>query len=74
MIDTDEIPEFLICHVCGRPMKLVDVSALARSLGSILRSGSYSIECCDFELTIDDPDLASEALRTLLEYHSQTSE
>jgi hypothetical protein len=72
MLRREDIPEIAICHVCGQPMKIIDVSALAKSLGYTVRSGSYALECCGFEQTIEDPELAKHVLTLLLEYHSQT--
>jgi hypothetical protein len=71
MIRKDNIPEIAICHQCGEPMRVVDVGALAKSLGYQLPRGSYAVECCGFELTVDDPDKAKQIVEMLLEYHSQ---
>ena len=72
MIRKEDIPEIAICHVCGQPMKIINVSALAKSLGYTVKSGSYALECCGFELTIDDPKLAKHVVELLLECQSQT--
>jgi hypothetical protein len=73
MIRKEDIPQMAICHVCGEPMKLIDVSALAKSLGYTVESGSYALKCCGFEQTIEDPKLAKQIVEMLLEYQSQTS-
>jgi len=70
MIKKEDIPEIAICHVCGEPMKLVDLSELAESLGYQVASGSYALECHGFEQTIDDPREAKRVLELLLEYHA----
>ena len=72
MVHKEDIPEVAICHVCSQPMKVVDVAALAKSLGYTVKSGSYALECCGFELTIDNPKLAKNVVELLLEYYSQT--
>lgn len=46
MIRKEDIPELAICHKCGQPMKVVDVTALAESLGYKAKSTSYTAECC----------------------------
>ncbi|QDU98089.1 hypothetical protein [Lignipirellula cremea] len=68
MIRKEDIPEIAICHICGEPMQTVDVAALARSLGYKVQSGSYSVECCGYELTVDDPVQGTQIVDILLAY------
>lgn len=71
MIRKQDIPEIAICHKCGNPMKVIDVSALAKSLGYTAPSGLYALQCCGFEQTIDDPEHATQILDILLAYYAQ---
>ncbi len=71
MIRKDGIPALAICQKCGEPMRVVDVAAVAKSLGYRVQSGAYALECCGFELTVDDADKAKQIAEMLLEYHSQ---
>lgn len=69
MIQKTEIPELAICHKCGEPMKVIDLTAKAAKLGVQVPEGSFSIECCGSQLTIED-DAAAERLKDLLlAYH-----
>jgi hypothetical protein len=55
MVTKEEIPDEAICHICGQPMKVFDLSAEAERHGMRLpEANSYSIRCCDHELTVED--------------------
>jgi len=70
MITKDQIPEEAICHVCGEPMKVIDLTAKAAELGmSVPEENSYVIECCNHELTIEDDEEFRQLRDMLLEYH-----
>lgn len=56
MIQKTEIPELAICHKCGEPMQVIDLAAKAAKLGVHVAEGSFSIECCDFQLSIDNDE------------------
>ncbi|WP_339676851.1 hypothetical protein [uncultured Gimesia sp.] len=71
MIQKTDIPDFAICHRCGEPMKVIDLTAKAKKLGFHVVEGSFSIECCDFQLSIDDDDEADCLKNMLLAYHNQ---
>lgn len=69
MIRKEDIPEMAICPRCGQPMKVVDLAPQAARLGVRVPEGSFVIECCGTELTIDDDDLAIRVRDLLLAYH-----
>lgn len=69
MIRKSEIPEIAICDKCDEPMKVIELSEKAAKLGVQVTKGSYSIECCGFQLTIDDNDAHAELVNILLAYH-----
>lgn len=71
MILIKDIPEYAVCHKCGLPMKVVDLESQAARLGVKVPHGSYVIECCGGELTIDDEPTAKMVKNLLLEYHGQ---
>jgi hypothetical protein len=73
MIRKEDIPKLAICHICGEPMKLEDISILAKRLGYKVAEGSYVLGCCDFELTVDDEGLANHLVKLLQAYHFQNS-
>ncbi len=62
-----------LCHVCGKPMGLTDLSAKAAQLGIRLPGDGpqYVIQCCGYDLTLDEN--YSEVIRGLLEYHGTKS-
>ena len=73
MVTKEDIPEVAICHKCGGPMQVIDLSAQAQQLGvRVPKENSYVLECCGFEQTIDDPVEAQQILQLLLAYHAQT--
>lgn len=74
MTTKEQLPEIAICHVCKQPMKVVDVSALAESMGYKVTEGSYALECCGFEEHIDDPELAREVIALLVNYHESVKQ
>ncbi len=70
MITKDQIPKVAICHICGEPMKVVNLNELATELSVLLpKQHSCVINCCDFELTIEDNEEFQELCKILLEYH-----
>jgi hypothetical protein len=70
MTAREQLPDDAICHVCGSPMKVIDLAPLAKELGvHVPREHSYSIECCDFELTVDDDEEFRHLCELLREYH-----
>jgi hypothetical protein len=74
MIRKEDIPEVAICHFCGEPMKVIDVTTLARSLGYEVRTGTYAVECCGFEQAIDDRTVAERVAEILVAYHAQNAD
>ena len=73
MIQKSDIPELAVCQKCGNPMKVIDVAAKARALGVYRPEGSFVIECCGAELTIEDEDAAQRLRDLLLAYHAAHS-
>jgi|688.fasta_scaffold1063621_2 hypothetical protein len=71
MIRKEDLPKVVICPACGEPIKLVNLQELAKSLGYKGREGAYAIECCDYEVTIDNTLEAARLLKLLQEYYSQ---
>ena len=71
MIDVRNIPDYAICHKCGQPMKVVELGPQAARLGVKIPDGSYVIECCGHELTIDDEPARLALKNLLLAYHGQ---
>ena len=71
MVSKDDIPEVAMCHVCGEPMKVIDVSELAKSLGYKVAEGSFALECCGFEQTIENAEEAKRVRLLLQAYHSE---
>jgi len=67
----ETMPKDAVCHVCGKPIQIIDVSAMAASMGLSVPEGSVSIECCGFEQTLDDPEQAQQLLRALTTYHRE---
>jgi hypothetical protein len=59
-----------LCHVCGKPMRLIDVRAKAAALGYRIPGDDeqYVIQCCGYTLTIEDPDQYQTAIRNLKQY------
>ena len=57
-----------LCHICGQPLKLIDVVALARSSGLNVPDDpyGYQITCCGYDIVIDDDELANKIIDTLL--------
>jgi hypothetical protein len=54
MIAINDLPDLAICHVCGQPMRVVELGPEAARLGVKVPDGSYVIECCGHELTMED--------------------
>lgn len=71
MVSRDDIPEVAICHVCGEPMKVIDVTELAKSLGYRVTEGSFALECCGFEQTIENAEEAKRIRVLLQTYYSE---
>jgi elongation factor P--(R)-beta-lysine ligase len=69
MVLFNDIPEYAICHKCGKPMKVIDLHA---KYG--MREGAFTIECCEHELTIEDDQEAEEVKEILLAYHRQEND
>jgi len=69
MIQQSDIPDLAICHKCGNPMKAIDLAAKAKRLGFHEPEGSFVIECCGSELTVEDEDAAEQLRDLLLAYH-----
>ena len=71
MVEIKDIPDYTICHKCGRPMKVVELGPQAAKLGVKIAPGSYVIECCGYELTIEDEPARVALKNLLLTYHGQ---
>ena len=71
MIETKDIPDYAICQKCGQPMRVVELGPQAARLGVKIAEGSYVIECCSHELTIDDEPVRIALKDLLLAYHRQ---
>ena len=66
-----EIPPEAICHVCGKPMRVVHHEELAAALGFKIPEGEIvTIECCEYQIRIEDDDARSEVIRILESYHA----
>ena len=70
----DEIPPQAICHKCGKPMRVIDLSAQAARLGVQVPADSFVIECCGANLIVEDVDVARALRDLLLAYHKKPPE
>ena len=52
-------------------MHVIELGSQAARLGVTVPPGSFVIECCDRELTIDDEVEAENLKRLLVAYHAQ---
>lgn len=64
--DEDYLP---ICHTCGQPMQLVGPLAPAAGQSPSASGEQYAFQCCGYEMTLDDPELAEIAVRNLKKFH-----
>lgn len=71
MVRKEDIPDLAICPKCNQPMNVVDLAPQAARLGMRVPEGSFVIECCGTELTIDDDELAIRVRDLLLAYHQE---
>ena len=68
-----KIPDEAICHICGKPMKVMRYGDRARALGLNVPGGEITtIECHDYVLTIEDEDVAQDIIKLLDAYHAST--
>lgn len=67
------VPSEAICHVCGSPMKVIHHENRAASLGFKMSEGElWTIECCGYELRIEDDSVAREVKQILEAYHASS--
>ena len=64
--DEDYLP---ICHACGKPMQLVGPLAPASGQSTPGDNEQYAFQCCGYEMTLEDPELAEIAVRNLKKFH-----
>jgi hypothetical protein len=69
MVQVEDIPEFAICHRCGKPCKVVFY--LETPKPGVKLPDDFVFECCHFELTIEDDVDALKLRDLLLAYHGQ---
>ena len=71
MLTDLQIPDEAICHICGKPMRVVRSEERARALGlRVPEGGITTIQCHDYYLTIEDEDVAQEIIKLLDAYHA----
>ncbi len=75
MVTEFEIPTEAICHVCGKPMRVIHHEGRAAALGfKIPDGGIFTIECCGHQLRIDDEDVEREIVKLLESYHASVEQ
>src|SRR4051794_18378208 len=69
------IPAEAICHVCGKPMRVIRSEGLAAAMGFKVPEGQIvTIECCDHQLRIEDEEVKSEVVSLLEASHARGQE
>jgi len=64
--DEDYLP---ICHTCGQPMQLVGPLPAPSGQVAHAEGEHYAFQCCGYEMTLEDPELAEIAVRNLKKFH-----
>ena len=64
--DEDYLP---ICHTCGQPMQLVGPLPDAPGQTAPADGERYAFQCCGYEMTLEDPELAAIAVQNLKKFH-----